>query len=152
MRNFLLVTLLAQAACANYDIKNDVHHPQYQVAGTDKPESKESAQTTYADALNSRNSKPASSRLDHPLRVLFAPMPDYPQWVRDQRIEGVVDVNFTIEPDGTVSSPSVGGYPHGAFVDLSLNAIRQWKFEPPVRDGKTTRERALQVFTFKVVK
>ena len=93
---------------------------------------------------------PAAWKLDSPPRILSSKFPDYPQDFRVAQIEGEVTVQFYIEPDGTVSNPTVVGAPSPGLAALSLQAIMQWKFAPAKRDGAAVRVRAEQVFRFKL--
>jgi len=55
-----------------------------------------------------------------------------PQAVREDINTGSVTVKFTVEPDGSVSSPSViDAKPRrGVFDDAALRAVAKWKFKP----------------------
>ncbi|HEX6549802.1 MAG TPA: TonB family protein [Gammaproteobacteria bacterium] len=58
--------------------------------------------------------------------------PDYPTRAIQQRITGSVTVKFTVEPDGSVSSPTVTKAEprRGIFDDAALRAVLKWKFKP----------------------
>jgi TonB family protein len=59
--------------------------------------------------------------------------PEYPAKADDQRMIGYVAVDFTIEPDGSVSDPKiVQSFPDGVFDKSTLAVFPRWKFEPPV--------------------
>ena len=63
--------------------------------------------------------------------------PLYPQRAAQRGIEGWVEVEFTITPAGTVSSPRVTAFnPSSIFNRSALKAIRKWKYNPKVEDGK----------------
>ena len=58
-----------------------------------------------------------------------------------RKIEGRVTVQFTIQPDGSVASPSVvSADPPGVFDQAALAAARGWRFEPMGRAMGSVRE------------
>jgi TonB family protein len=60
--------------------------------------------------------------------------PDYPEYAREQRLQGTVILNINVGKDGDVHSLSrVSGDPQLSL--LAAKAVRQWKFAPLVRDG-----------------
>jgi len=77
--------------------------------------------------------------------------PEFPIRALDRRKEGMVALSFMIEPDGSVSDVEVVDTVAGSlFQRPSLSAIRQWTFEPRVRDGKRVRAPACHEFIFHV--
>ena len=61
---------------------------------------------------------------------------------------GAVRVEFYIDENGAVKMPSV---PQTEFPELAaaaVNAVRQWRFEPPTRHGRPVLVKARQVFNF----
>jgi len=55
--------------------------------------------------------------------------PNYPELARKMHIRGVVKVEATVRPNGSVKSTRVlGGNP--VLVDAAVDAIGKWKFEP----------------------
>ncbi len=73
--------------------------------------------------------------------------PSYPADARKARLEGVVQVQFTVKPDGSVSDLIIVRSAHPVLDQLVLDAVAQWKFQPYTpRDGKLEK---LQIpFTF----
>jgi TonB family protein len=60
--------------------------------------------------------------------------PDYPEYAREQRLQGTVILNVNVGKDGTVHSLSrVAG--DSQLTLLAAKAVRQWKFAPLVRGG-----------------
>jgi TonB family protein len=60
--------------------------------------------------------------------------PDYPEYAREQHLEGTVILNVHVGKDGRVRSLSrVTG--DSRLTLLAAKAVRQWKFAPLVRDG-----------------
>ncbi|WP_220396280.1 energy transducer TonB [Arenimonas terrae] len=63
-------------------------------------------------------------------RLLDAPSPRYPLSALRRKIEGSVTVEFTAQPDGSVSSPRVlTADPAGLFDEAALAAASRWRFE-----------------------
>jgi protein TonB len=72
--------------------------------------------------------------------------PDYPIQARQRRIEGWVDVEFTVGPDGSVRDPVVlGADPKQVFDRAALQAVRGWKYNPRIADGKPVERPGLRV-------
>lgn len=72
--------------------------------------------------------------------------PDYPPKARQRRIEGWVDIEFTIGKAGTVQNPKViGAYPRSVFEQSALRAVRRWRYNPKVVDGSAVAQIGVQV-------
>lgn len=60
--------------------------------------------------------------------------PEYPEYAREQRLQGTVILNVNVDKDGTVRGLSrVTG--ESQLVLLAAKAVRQWRFSPLVRNG-----------------
>jgi protein TonB len=74
-------------------------------------------------------------------RLISAPPPRYPLTAMRRKLEGQVTVEFTVEPDGSVSSPRVvSATPEGVFDEAALVAVSRWRFEPMPRAVTTRRQ------------
>jgi periplasmic protein TonB len=72
--------------------------------------------------------------------------PDYPIQARQKRIEGWVDVQFTVGSDGSVRNPIVlQAQPIGIFDRAAIQAVKGWKYNPKIEDGKPVERRDLKV-------
>jgi protein TonB len=72
--------------------------------------------------------------------------PDYPIQARQKRIEGWVDVQFTVAMDGSVRNPVVlNADPKEIFDRAALKAVEGWKYNPKIQDGKPVERRDLRV-------
>lgn len=57
--------------------------------------------------------------------------------------EGWVRLRFTVLPNGFVTEVEVqDSQPRGVFDESAATALKQWKFEPVQRDGRTVAQRA----------
>jgi len=69
---------------------------------------------------------PATSSVDRKVTTRIAP--SYPELAKRMHLQGVVKVEATVRPNGTVKSTRVlGGNP--VLVDSAMEAIHKWKFE-----------------------
>ncbi len=86
-----------------------------------------------------------------PIPVAAIP-PQYPREALMQGISGWVRVEFTIEPDGSVSNAKVvDAEPRrGIFDREALRAIMRWRFKPKVKDGEAVPSRAGYTIDFKM--
>jgi protein TonB len=72
--------------------------------------------------------------------------PDYPIQARQKGIEGWVDVQFSVGPDGSVRNPVVlNAQPKQIFDAAALQAIKGWKYNPKIQDGKAVERAGLRV-------
>ncbi len=61
--------------------------------------------------------------------------PRYPKAARAARIQGHVIIEATIDKDGSVSELKlISGHP--MLVSAAMEAVKQWKYEPYLLDGK----------------
>ena len=72
--------------------------------------------------------------------------PDYPMQARQRGIEGWVVVEFTITTAGTVKDPTVvASEPGNVFDKAAINAVRKWKYNPKVQDGRPVERPGVKV-------
>lgn len=77
--------------------------------------------------------------------------PVYPRRAARKRTEGWVELSFTIDEQGRVVDPQVvKAKPRRLFDEAALDAIKQWRFKPRLRDGRPVASKALQKFEFKL--
>jgi TonB family protein len=71
------------------------------------------------------------------LTVLKSVQPVYPMKAINNKIEGWVDVEFTVTEAGKVNDVSVraSSIP-GVFEDAAVKAVSQWRYKPVLRDAK----------------
>lgn len=74
--------------------------------------------------------------------------PNYPQVLSSTSDVLKVSVNFFIDESGSVRLPSIVAADDYRLGELAIQAINQWKFEPPTRGGKPVMVKATQVFYF----
>jgi TonB family protein len=70
--------------------------------------------------------------------------PQYPDSARRKGIEGWVELAFTVGLNGSVSDVEVrNASPAEVFDDAAVRAVKQWRFEPVVRNGQIVEQRAM---------
>jgi protein TonB len=72
--------------------------------------------------------------------------PDYPMQARQRGTEGWVVVEFTVSTAGTVKDAEVvASEPGNVFDRAALNAVRKWKYNPKMQDGKPVERSGVKV-------
>ncbi len=84
-------------------------------------------------------------RIPMPINVIS---PRYPLALAKKGVQGEVVVVFYIDEQGRVRMPSIQDASNMDLADLALEAISQWRFEPPTRHGEPVLVRASQTFRF----
>ncbi|HEX2854726.1 MAG TPA: energy transducer TonB [Opitutaceae bacterium] len=80
-----------------------------------------------------------------PVRVV---RPVYPQEWEEQGMRGQVTIDFYIDEEGTVRMPSVASAVHPMLAATATAAVREWRFSPPLKQGRPVLTHCQQVFTF----
>jgi TonB family protein len=69
--------------------------------------------------------------------------PQFPDVARKRGLDGWVDLQFVVGPDGAVSDVAVvGAQPVGVFEQAALDAVRHWRYQPVLRAGQTVSQHA----------
>jgi TonB family protein len=77
--------------------------------------------------------------------------PVMPQVAIDSRIEGFVEIAFTIATDGTVKDLKViDARPLWIFEEAALAAVSQWTYRVEIRNGEPIEQRAMVRVNFKL--
>lgn len=90
----------------------------------------------------------AAHELDQPLRPLARVAPAYPKALKDGGTGGKVMVEFHIDGDGRARFPHVVAPVHPVLDAAAVEAVKQWRFEPPRRKGRPALVRVTQAFDF----
>jgi TonB family protein len=71
------------------------------------------------------------------LTALKTVQPNYPNKALNNKMEGWVDVEFTVAESGKLKDVSVRATSiPGVFEDAAVKAVSQWRYKPVLRDGK----------------
>lgn len=88
---------------------------------------------------------------DGPAVAMVTVAPRYPANALRNHLEGEVEVEFTILPDGSVADVRViRATPPGVFDQEARRAVLRWQFRPQMQDGRATSMRARQVIEFRL--
>lgn len=88
------------------------------------------------------------AELDRIPTPIIAVKPQYPAELADKGVKGSVTVEFYIDETGTIRVPAVSVKDDSQLSALAVAALRQWKFEPPTRNGRPVLLKASQLFRF----
>ncbi len=88
---------------------------------------------------------------DRNLVPLLKTQPKYPRLAQRRGIEGRVEIEFVINPQGAVEDVSlIQAEPPEVFEEAALQAVKQWKFAPKFIEGAAVYQKARQVIEFKL--
>ena len=89
-------------------------------------------------ALESAKPIPASA-----LKITNYVKPVYPQRALERGMQGWVDLEFTVQPDGTTNDVTVANASHDSYFRReAVAAVEQWKFEPRVFMNRAIAQRS----------
>ena len=75
--------------------------------------------------------------------------PAYPRQALTRGLSGEVRVRLTIDARGQVADVEVlSAEPTGAFEQAAVNAVRRWRFEPIVRNGRAIEASVATTISF----
>lgn len=80
----------------------------------------------------------ANDKLDADLKIISQAQPEFPRELRTSISHGKVVVSFTVQPDGTVTEPTVVSYTNRKLGKPATDAVAKWLFEP-VRIPRTVQ-------------
>lgn len=84
------------------------------------------------------------------LRILAQRTPSYPRGAVNRRLEGWVDVEFTVSTTGEVEDVLVSDSSAAVFHEASIEAIRGYRFEPHRMHGRPVPVRAALRFNYRL--
>jgi TonB family protein len=81
--------------------------------------------------------------------AILQPQPEFPDRARLNSIEGWVTVSYVIGRDGRVSNVAiVAAQPRNVFEGAVRKAVRSWRFEPVIVDGRPVEQEKTQTIRF----
>jgi TonB family protein len=116
------------------------------------PERLESADENAGASGILNQTPPSTSTISLPLTALSVisdKAPAYPRFRGKVDIEVEVEIRFTVDDKGRVRDLVTTGDPPKPFARAATRAVRRWRFEPYVLDGRPTPVRTSVSFTFK---
>ncbi len=85
------------------------------------------------------------------LEALATPEPAYPPQAFRDRVEGWVEVEFTVNERGTTGDVVVvAGEPHGVFDAAAAEAVAGWRYLPRIVNGQRVAQRSSATLRFNV--
>ncbi len=78
-----------------------------------------------------------AGQLDRHPRAIAQISPDFPATMRQQGIAGSVTVEFDVDREGNVVRAEAIQSTRREFAEPALRAVRNWRFEPGRRNGRT---------------
>jgi TonB family protein len=78
---------------------------------------------------------------DRPPKMVKAVRPVYPASMRLAGQDGQVVVRFVVDTKGFVKSPKIISTSHPAFAESALQAVRQFRYEPGMKNGRMVSAR-----------
>lgn len=94
--------------------------------------------TTQLIAMESARPLPASA-----LKIATYVAPEYPQRALERRLEGWVDLEFTVGTDGSTRDVTVVAASHDSFFRReAIAAVERWRFEPRVFMNRPIEQRS----------
>ncbi len=82
-------------------------------------------------------------------RLLSSVRPVYPQLAKQRGVEGDVTVDVVIDRSGKVTDMKVVSG-HALLQQAAIEALRQWKYEPPTLDGQPVSMKMLVTVRFRI--
>ena len=77
--------------------------------------------------------------------------PEYPARALERGTQGWVDIEFTVNRDGTTRNGVVtAAEPRGVFDRAALQAVSRWRYEPRVVNGSVVEQRVIARLRFQV--
>jgi TonB family protein len=77
------------------------------------------------------------------LTLIKSVKPDYPQKANAGKIEGWVELDFSVAENGEVKDIAVhAASAPGVFDASAINALKKWRYKPVMRDSKAVPQRA----------
>jgi len=154
------VAAAAQAAAARA-VADQANAAQRAAAAEQAAAEKAAAEKAAAEKAAAATPKPAAPEpvavpatppppVTTPAELVKSVAPDYPPAAIRSHQQGWVEVQFTINTDGTVSGAKVlQSEPNRVFDRAALDAVRHWTFKPRMVNGVPTVEQATRRIEFK---
>ncbi|HWA24804.1 MAG TPA: energy transducer TonB, partial [Lacunisphaera sp.] len=92
-----------------------------------------------ASALSVSEITDVSPKVDEPPAPVRTFMPEYPDSLRNAKVNGLVSVMIVIDETGDVIAAEVAKTSHEDFAEPAVTAVRRWKFKPAKLEGKSVK-------------
>lgn len=103
---------------------------------------------TNASVLETQVKTLPWQRLEQQPQRLVMVNPAVPRALRDQFTGSTVTVNFVIDEQGLVHVPAVPSNTQAQLAQAILTAVKQWRFSPPIYEGRPVVVEVTRSFSF----
>lgn len=83
--------------------------------------------------------------------LIYKVEPEYTEEARKARIEGAVALTIFVEEDGGVREARVERRLDKGLDQKAIEAVRQWRFRPRIKDGKPVRAQVTVEMNFRLL-
>jgi len=91
-----------------------------------------------------------NKKWDVPPKLISGNAPVYPITRRFKGEPGSATLSYVIDADGLVKKIKILHATYKYFGDHAVIALRDWRFQPAIKDGKPVRVEVVQTFQFQV--
>ena len=120
-------------------------------ATTSAPPPATSAPVTASTPIAAPIARPDGSLVIVEARQTADAAPAYPPQAARRRVEGMVELEFTVGANGQLSDVSVvRSSPPGIFDREALRASQRWRFSPRTEDGKAVSSKVRKTLNFRL--
>jgi TonB family protein len=99
---------------------------------------------------SSENEDVEEIKLDSPPRLITRVVPEYPELLKNKKVQGFATLEFTILEDGKVGDVIVIQTNEKLFGEAASSALRQCVFTIPKVDGVPTRAKLTMTMPFRL--
>lgn len=92
----------------------------------------------------------SSEDVDQPPKAVKQVPPKYPRNLQSEGVPGEVVIYFIVDEKGKVTRAEVRKATHKDFIKPALEAVKQWAFEPGMKDGRTVKTKVICPINFKL--
>jgi TonB family protein len=143
----ILLLLLLLGGCAS--TRPVGYYSTYEVRGTPEGLSASGAEEAHVAAVNAGVFAAASTRFDHPLKLLSAPQPVMPPADSEARVVGRVVVAMFFNEDGLIEKTEIVSSTKDSLSEAVIAAVSRWRISPALRQGVPAKVVVRQSFAFK---
>ena len=116
-----------------------VRQQQDQAAALKQQQAQAAAQAQQAAALKQQQAQQTAQNLNREAQIVRQVPPQYPLDAARNGEQGWVDVEFTVDADGSVTNAHVtDAQPRRVFDRAALEAVNRWQFKPALINGRPT--------------
>lgn len=89
-------------------------------------------------------------KTDGEIILKFVEFPVYPRDMLEAGIDAEVYIEFSVNKKGRVENPQVIWSSYDKFNEVSVKAIKKWRFEPIIKNGEPVTAKLKHAFKFRI--